>query len=169
MENIEASIRDISDDQLDRAIGGVNERYRELDRERDRRLREQKIFMERSRQISLGYTPEKDREKGSLALFELAISYAEAGAPWTKTAALIRAGEEVLDYELGEFEGKCTCDENHAEPSSDTENEAPVPFGKALEKLINQYSLDSEYGTPDFILTQYILDSLLAYQRLRSN
>lgn len=42
--------------------------------------------------------------------------------------------------------------------------EAPVPFGKALEQLINSYSIENGSNTPDFILAEYMIGCLRAYQ-----
>lgn len=155
--NAESNLRDISDEMLKDVLDKVNEHYLELDREQKRRRREKLIFMERSRQIAQGYTLEHDRELGALRLFDLAIDYAESGAHWVEIAALIRAAMEVLDLDK-----RCTCDEGHAESTTDVEvDKGPdsfEPFGKALEKLINQYSIESGSGTPDFILAQYILE-----------
>lgn len=36
-------------------------------------------------------------------------------------------------------------------------------FTKALEDLINGYSLENQSGTPDFILAKYLHDCLAAY------
>jgi len=38
-------------------------------------------------------------------------------------------------------------------------------FQEDLRKLINVYSVESESGTPDFILAQYISDCLDTYAR----
>lgn len=36
-------------------------------------------------------------------------------------------------------------------------------FSRELEELINKHSLENESNTPDFILANYILNSLMAY------
>jgi hypothetical protein len=50
-------------------------------------------------------------------------------------------------------------------PDPDETVEVPVPFLKALTDLINRYSIESKSNTPDFILAQYVTDSLDAFAR----
>ena len=38
------------------------------------------------------------------------------------------------------------------------------PFEKALEGLINKYSMENESDTPDYILAQYMFTCLSAYR-----
>ena len=38
-------------------------------------------------------------------------------------------------------------------------------FKDELKDLINKYSLENESNTPDFILSEYLLDCLAAYER----
>lgn len=40
-----------------------------------------------------------------------------------------------------------------------------LAFEKALENLINEYSKEDESNTPDFLLAQYIMGCLGAYNR----
>lgn len=40
-----------------------------------------------------------------------------------------------------------------------------MTFEKELLNLINKYSLESESNTPDFILVQYVMDALVAWNR----
>lgn len=37
------------------------------------------------------------------------------------------------------------------------------PFEKELEALINKHSLENESNTPDYILTQYLINCLAAF------
>ena len=38
-------------------------------------------------------------------------------------------------------------------------------FSDALRRLINQFCMEEESNTPDFILASYMLDCLTAYER----
>lgn len=42
-------------------------------------------------------------------------------------------------------------------------------FKKALARVLNKYSIDSETGTPDFILADYITEMLYSLKSLRNN
>jgi hypothetical protein len=58
-----------------------------------------------------------------------------------------------------------------AGPVPDSECERPT-FDKALERLINCYSLESGSNTPDFILVEYLKSSLINFHqatRMRDN
>lgn len=58
-----------------------------------------------------------------------------------------------------------------AGPLPDSESERPA-FDKALERLINCYSLESGSNTPDFILAEYLKSSLINFHqasRMRDN
>jgi len=41
-------------------------------------------------------------------------------------------------------------------------------FRVELEALINKHSIESLTGTPDFVLADYLIDSLDAFQRLQT-
>jgi len=43
--------------------------------------------------------------------------------------------------------------------------EVDVPFSKALAALINKYSIESKSNTPDFILAQFLTETLDAYAK----
>lgn len=58
-----------------------------------------------------------------------------------------------------------------AVPLPDSESKPPT-FDKALERLINCYSLESGSNTPDFILAEYLKSSLINFHqatRMRDN
>lgn len=42
--------------------------------------------------------------------------------------------------------------------------EKELQFEKELKDLINKYSIENESDTPDFILAQYIINSLMIYR-----
>lgn len=59
----------------------------------------------------------------------------------------------------------------YAGPLPDSECERPT-FDKALERLINCYSLESGSNTPDFILVEYLKSNLINFHqatRMRDN
>lgn len=43
--------------------------------------------------------------------------------------------------------------------------EVPVPFLTALNDLINRYSIEALSNTPDYILAQYVADSVDVFAR----
>ena len=52
-----------------------------------------------------------------------------------------------------------------AGPDSTEPVEEPVPFSKALAALINKYSIEAKSNTPDFILAQFLTETLDAYAK----
>ncbi len=41
-----------------------------------------------------------------------------------------------------------------------------ITFGKELESLLNRYSKENRSNTPDFLLAEYLIDCLKAYDNV---
>lgn len=50
-------------------------------------------------------------------------------------------------------------------PNESNTPEEKLPLEKAIERLCNCYCLENESNTPDFILAEYIIAALQAYNR----
>ena len=53
----------------------------------------------------------------------------------------------------------------YSSKSTDDDNER-VSFEKALESLINSYSMENDSNTPDFILSDYLTDCLDTFNKI---
>lgn len=108
------------------------------------------VLDERRRQLeNLQYTLEDDlRNGGAEYLIQLAIEYASRGK-FVKATALNQAALDSMKFV--------------EKQKKDTNPERT--FHSELQHLLNKYSIDNDTKTPDFILVEFVLQSIATYQQ----
>lgn len=73
--------------------------------------------------------------------------------------------DTIADYELDPTELCDGCGLMRIDCVCDEVEEQTMNFQEELTSLVNKHSMENGSNTPDFILAQYILDCLYAYNK----